>query len=178
MDAHDFARVLRAVCRNDATRYRHHAPRDFDGRRPNADGGDIWQTPREIAEAALRRLVRSGEIAEAESWWSRTDHEIGEMLAGGVPVSADDTLDPWLCRRAGELSAEDAAALAKLRLHVERKSPTNHDARAFRVLGGWTCLAAYAANAGAVRVSVSVAVTAPTPAAAILACGEALGVSL
>ena len=176
MDAHDFARVLRAVCRNDATRYRHHAPRDFDGRRPNADGGDIWQTPREIAEAALRRLVRSGEIAEAESWWSRTDHEIGEMLAGGVPVSADDTLDPWLCRRAGELSAEDAAALAKLRLHVEAKGvgrvPLDH------VGAFWICEAQYAMAVTTTSARVTAIASATTPAAAILACGEALGVAL
>ena len=129
---------------------------------------------------ALRRLVRSGEIAEAESWWSRTDHEIGEMLAGGVPVSADDTLDPWLCRRAGELSAEDAAALAKLRLHVAKLGAgTVECERLPASREWWWCVAKYTRRAGMTRVHVEVvADEAPTPAAAILACGEALGVSL
>ncbi len=74
------------------------------------------------------------------------------------------------------LSDEDAAALARLRAHVAKRS-ANNDVRVFRAAGQWSCFAAYASDA-AVSVTCTVATVAPTPAAAILAAGEALGVAL
>ena len=64
-----FAAVLRAICRADRTRYDHHEPRAWDGKRPKEDGGTIWLTPREKAESTLRRLARDGDITAAEADW-------------------------------------------------------------------------------------------------------------
>ena len=77
---------------------------------------------------------------------------------------------------APDLSAEDAAALARLRAHVAKRGG-DHDVRAFRAAGQWSCFASYTGD-GAVSVTCTVATVAPTPAAAILAAGEALGVAL
>lgn len=49
-------RALQAIVRNDATSYQHHEPRRWDGRTPDADGGTIWLTPREIARQMLTLL--------------------------------------------------------------------------------------------------------------------------
>lgn len=64
-----FAAVLRAICRADRTRYDHHEPRAWDGKRPKEDGGTIWLTPREKAESALKRMARNGDITAAEADW-------------------------------------------------------------------------------------------------------------
>ena len=74
------------------------------------------------------------------------------------------------------LSAEDAAALTRLRTHVAKRG-ANNDVRVFRAAGQWSCWASYTCDA-AVSVTCTVATVAPTPAAAILAAGEALGVAL
>lgn len=75
-----------------------------------------------------------------------------------------------------DLSAEDAAALERLRAHVAKRS-ANNDVRVFRAAGQWSCFASYAADDD-VSVTCTVATVAATPAAAILAAGEALGVAL
>lgn len=77
---------------------------------------------------------------------------------------------------APDLSAEDAAALARLRERVAGRG-ANNDVRVFRAAGQWSCLASYASDA-AVSVTCTVATVAATPAAAILAAGEALGCAL
>lgn len=68
-----FASVLRAICRADRTRYDHHEPRAWDGKRPKEDGGTIWLTPREKAESALRLIARNGDITAAEGDWRADD---------------------------------------------------------------------------------------------------------
>lgn len=77
---------------------------------------------------------------------------------------------------APDLSAEDAAALARLRAHVAKRS-WNNDVRVFRAAEQWSCFASYATDA-AVSVTCTVGTVAATPAAAILAAGETLGVAL
>lgn len=67
------AAVLRAICRADRTRYDHHEPRAWDGKRPKEDGGTIWLTPREKAESALRLMARTGDITAAEADWRADD---------------------------------------------------------------------------------------------------------
>jgi hypothetical protein len=44
--------ALRDCARNDRSRYNHHEPRPFDGKKPSP--GTIWLTPREIARSVLR----------------------------------------------------------------------------------------------------------------------------
>ena len=68
-----FAAVLRAICRADRTRYDHHEPRAWDGKRPKEDGGTIWLTPREKAESALKRMARNGDITATEADWRADD---------------------------------------------------------------------------------------------------------
>jgi hypothetical protein len=58
---------LREIYRNDSTTYAHHQPRGFDGRKPDAFGGTIWLTPREIASNALRRVGLSAPDSFAEA---------------------------------------------------------------------------------------------------------------
>lgn len=87
MDAHSVAATLRAICRNDATRYDHHERRAWDGRRPAEEGGDIWRSPREMAAGMLRRMHRAGLIAEAETLWDLSDAAIAERLAATQAVS-------------------------------------------------------------------------------------------
>ncbi len=45
--------ALRNAARNDKSRYDHHEPRPWDGKKPDPDG-TIWLTPREIARHALQ----------------------------------------------------------------------------------------------------------------------------
>ena len=87
MDARTMASTLRAICRNDATRYDHHARRAWDGKPPETDGGTIWRSPREIAYAALRRLHREGLISEAETLWDLSEDEVARRVA--VAVAAE-----------------------------------------------------------------------------------------
>ena len=49
-------RALQTIVRNDATAYEHHQPRRWDGRTPDAEGGTIWLTPREMARQLLKIL--------------------------------------------------------------------------------------------------------------------------
>lgn len=44
--------ALRNATRNDRSRYNHHEPRPFDGKKPSP--GTIWLTPREIARGVLQ----------------------------------------------------------------------------------------------------------------------------
>jgi len=44
--------ALRNAARNDRSRYNHHEPRPFDGKKPSP--GTIWLTPREIARSVLQ----------------------------------------------------------------------------------------------------------------------------
>lgn len=81
MDARTMASTLRAICRNDATRYDHHDRRAWDGKPPSADGGTIWRTPREIAAGTLRAFRREGLISEAETLWYLSEDEIARRVA-------------------------------------------------------------------------------------------------
>ena len=66
----ELERALRAVARNDKSRYDHHEARPFDGMRPMQakDPGSIWLTPREIARRVLREpdLATLSDIATPE----------------------------------------------------------------------------------------------------------------
>lgn len=77
---------------------------------------------------------------------------------------------------APDLSAEDAAALERLRAHVAKRGAG--DAYVHQRHACVTCTAFYVAGADVDRVEVRVFATKRTPAAAILAAGEALGVAL
>jgi hypothetical protein len=77
------------------------------------------------------------------------------------------------------LSDEDAAALARLRAHVaKRGGDSGADLSAMGARTGCDAWYVAGSTADATLVRVSVSVVAPTPAAAILAAGEALGVAL
>jgi hypothetical protein len=55
----DMVATLQSIVRNDKTDYRHHESRPWDGRKPGAEGGSIWLTPRELATRALRQMGAS-----------------------------------------------------------------------------------------------------------------------
>lgn len=57
--------MLQTIVRNDETRFEHHQPRRWDGKRPT--GGTIWLTPREMARRALDFLGADIPDAIAES---------------------------------------------------------------------------------------------------------------